>query len=173
MGSVKFMFCTYKDKSIIEKIADLNSEAFSMDKDGYVNMLYNLKPNYLLMLMDNELIGVCKVINLDSNSVRITNVIIENRYRGKGYGSKLLSELKKRYKTITLNAYTKNNFLFYKKNGFELIKHKMREEIIDNVSDGKDHSVEGLWKMEWSKNRRIKTLGISKERVKYFGIFNW
>lgn len=167
MSKIEFGYCEISLKNEeVKRIAELNAEAFGMDYDGYVNMLLNLKPKYFLMYLDKKVIGCCKVTDLGNGFVRLTNVIIDPSYRGKGFGTKLITELKKEYPKIVLNAYTKKNYEFYKKNKFVLVEKKTKEEILDNVADGKSHDVEGLWKMQYVEKVR-------RNVVSRLGIFDW
>jgi predicted GNAT family N-acyltransferase len=102
------------------------SISFEEFKSRYENNKTNLK--ILILIKDNELIGagsIFKLEKLHNNPIgQIEDVIIEEKYRGNGYGKLIVKSLIdyglkewKCYK-ITLNSLEKN-IKFYQKIGFE------------------------------------------------------
>lgn len=75
------------------------------------------------ILDDNTFIGMCYLVNCD-NAYYLMYLAIEPNLRNKGYGSKILNDLKNKYKTIFLSIEYNEDIMsikrkmFYLKNGF-------------------------------------------------------
>lgn len=121
--NIMFEFTNYK--------YDLTKENF----DKYMDNMDNHYQNIVVIIYNKKLIGtgtIFKLIKLHNNPVgQIEDVIILNKYRGKGLGKIIIQKLIdigvnefKCYKII-LNCLNKN-IDFYKKCGFEEVGVEMK-----------------------------------------------
>lgn len=125
----------YKDNPLIRKdVEPLYVSAFPEDERPPVEMFFStvtLKNDELLVFYDDEFIGFTNLI-LYKDIVYIFFLAVSNKKRSQGYGTKILSYLKKRYKdkVLTLcyeeidNKYEDNDMRkrrksFYYRNGFK------------------------------------------------------
>lgn len=93
------------------------------------------------ILDDNKAIGMEYIINYnDENTAYLMYLAIDKKQRGKGYGSKILKDLTKKYETIILSIErTDKNFNdnkekrknFYLKNGFYETNKFIRDNGIE------------------------------------------
>ena len=127
-------------KNVIEDIENYNTikqiynEAFPINERFPINYLYkkanNKDVNFNSVYDNDKLIGIIYTISKD-NLLFILYFAVNNAYRGKGYGSKILEFLKQKYNDYTIlleieqldkNANNYNQRLkrkaFYEKNGF-------------------------------------------------------
>lgn len=72
----------------------------------------------------------------------IAGIFVDSDYRSKGVGLALLEDAKKRYNSLSLDVYGKNQgaLRFYKRNGFKKISSK-----VDNINE------EIEYRMIWNK----------------------
>lgn len=120
-------FSKYKDldKVVIKSLKDKNTIVFVAKSDkqviGYSEGTIEKAPNYASIS--------CKIGYIDT-------IIIDDKYRGKGIGKKILNELMKwfegkKIKNIELevNAYNKLGVDFWKNNNFFTYRLKMRRDL--------------------------------------------
>ena len=120
----------YKDK-----LNNLQAQFFNTGFEKYAN-LHNLKTNYeafnFIAYEDDELAGILEGITL-YNEIHINNLIVDEKYRSKGIGTKLLNFIleyfdNKKYKYISLCTYEFQAPEFYEKYGFKLEYVRKNEE---------------------------------------------
>ena len=76
----KIMTEYYTNNYNIDYLSDIKTNNFWLDK--YNHLAY-------IAILDNKLIGSVKVI-LNNNFIKITELVIDEKFRGRGIGSKLL-----------------------------------------------------------------------------------
>jgi len=74
-----------------------------------------------VLLENNEKIGYMRVnFSFEPDYIYIENIIIETRFRNKGFGKKLVNHIKKQKKPILLTAANKKVTKFWEKMGFQI-----------------------------------------------------
>lgn len=77
-----------------------------------------------VLLFDKNTIGfiIFEIVNIDTKKIHIKSIAIDDKYRRKGYATKLLQYLKNNYSDITLYVQKGNQAIgLYKKNDFKII----------------------------------------------------
>ena len=100
-----------------------------------------LERGELFALYDNELKSVCVVTRESSDTCELKNIATYEKWRGMGYGSKLIQYIgafyKDKYKTMIVGTGDVPSIIqFYEKNGFHL-SHKIHNFFTDNY----DHAI--------------------------------
>ena len=109
-----------------------NSEGNIISEKEYADFFSNLEKNvhiYVMQTDDEELVGMAtivverKLIHGGSKVAHIEDVVVDQKYRGMGYGKVLLDNLMRKSKNfgcykIILNC-DKKNIGFYEKHGFQ------------------------------------------------------
>ncbi len=91
----------------------------------------------LFALYDGDLKSVCVVTREGEDTCELKNIATDEKWHGKGYGSKLLNHIfshyKGKYKTMLVGTGDIPWIIrFYQKNGFR-ISHRVENFFIDNV----------------------------------------
>lgn len=116
------------EKDICE-IAELEKMCFSepWSENSLKDELTNETARFYVLCDNNELLGYIGANNI-CNEVYITNVAVNEKYRGKGYGKKLVNHLIKQselekafFITLEVRKSNKNAISLYEKCGFKLI----------------------------------------------------
>ena len=82
-----------------------------------------------------KLVGLVNVLDDGELTAYIHYLLVDQKYQGKGIGSKLLSMVKEKYKSylyIVLISETEETIKFYKKNGFQTNKNCYAMNIINS-----------------------------------------
>ena len=148
------------DEEIKDLLVQLQQYISDIDKEGYNIVGDEYKEKYfektmedvkryngkILLYKDNEeiiglIIGIIyneETKNYDFKAPkrgRITELVVDKEYRGRGIGKKLLLEMKKHLKSngcekimIAVFGYNENAIRFYKKNGFHIRMMDMIED---------------------------------------------
>lgn len=148
------------DEEIKELLVELQQYLADIDKEGYNIVGENYREKYfektmedvkrcngkILLFEDNEkIVGlIIGIINnnetkrYDFNAPkrgRITELVVDKEYRGKGIGKKLLLEMKEYLKSngcekilIAVFGYNESAIKFYKENGFHIRMLDMIED---------------------------------------------
>lgn len=109
------------------------------DEDENMINKYLYKSELFGVFINNQLSTICAILKVDNNSAEIKNLATYPRFQNKGYATKLLEFLFKKYKDEGLNNLilgTGENDItlnFYKKRGF-IETHKIENFFIDNYS---------------------------------------
>ncbi len=120
----------YKDK-----LNSLQAQFVNTGFEKYANS-HNLKTNYesfnFIAYEDDELAEILEGITL-YDEIRVNNLIVSEKYRNKGIGTKLLNFIleyfdNKKYKYISLCTYEFQAPEFYEKYGFKLEYIRKNEE---------------------------------------------
>lgn len=149
-----------KDKTYLDEIISISSEAFKIPKSEYLNNLSKYKTLFFILLVeDNVIKAICKVSpDKDKNGcTMVGNVATGYEYRGRGYGKLLMKEVIRRYKTVSLNAVKVSTLMFYLKLGFKLKNFTLLEDLNKEEPEGDEYGIEGKWSLEYS-NKFKKTL---------------
>ena len=98
-----------------------------------------LQDGELFVLTYKETIAcVAVVIKVDNNTVELKNIITAKKYRGQGYGKKMLKYLadnyKQKYKKMLVGT-SENNIPFYVKQGFDKYEKTIKNYFIDNYDE--------------------------------------
>ena len=109
---------------------ELNLEIVKKEFKTIYNQSHNSLPIGFAMVNKNKLIGFCclKLTNIKSCSQYypwISNVLIFEKYRNKGYGTKLIHEALRKLKSLKFKIayiWTDQAPQFYEKLGFEFLK---------------------------------------------------
>ena len=148
------------DEEIKELLVQLQQYLADMDKEGYNIVGENYREKYfektmedvkrcngkILLFEDNKkIVGlIIGIINNDETKRydfnapkrgRITELVVDKEYRGKGIGRKLLLEMKTHLKSngckkvlIAVFGYNESAIKFYKENGFHIRMLDMIED---------------------------------------------
>ena len=96
-----------------------------------------LDSSNLFALYDNNILtSICACLKIDNKTIEIKNIATYPQYQKRGYGSKLLEFIFKRYKNIAKviilgTGENEKTLNFYKKRGF-IETHKVKNFFIDN-----------------------------------------
>lgn len=148
-----------KENPYLDQIIKISSDAFSIPRDEFYKQLdKNLDLVFLLMIENNEVLGVAKLVEEGQGKVVVSNVAIKRRLQGKGLGSILMNKIMSDYETVTLNAVQRGALKFYLKLGMTVIDFKTRKEL-GKETDNSVYKIEGKWVLSWSKkNMKNKTI---------------
>lgn len=115
----------YSSKNDLNKIKKLLSSESSDDRN-----IENDK--FLLAEIKNKIIGCIRIKNLDKNTFELSSLVIDNSFRGNGFGKLIVEELLKRDKRRPIYLITKSELEnFYKLNKFKTIKTQSLPEILN------------------------------------------
>ena len=135
-----------KEKENKEKYMDLLLEA-----DPNKEMINNyLKDGELFVLTyKEEVTCVTVVIKIDEDTVELKNISTKEKFRGQGYGKKMLKYLADNYKQKydkMLVGTSENNIPFYVKQGFDKYEKTIKNYFVDNydeeIWDGDLHCID-------------------------------
>lgn len=133
----------------VERVAEIEEASFSTPwkKHHFEELLGRTDMLYLVAELDGEVIGGAGLMNL-AGDIAITNVEIDSKYRGMGYGSKLIDAVFKRGyemggEAFTLEVRTQNEVAvnLYKNKGFTV------EGVRKNFYDKPKDDAYIMWKM--------------------------
>jgi predicted GNAT family N-acyltransferase len=125
----------YKD--YLNLLKQLSNYDYEITKEEFCKKYEMLKDTckIILLVEDDKLIAVgsiFKLAKLHNNSVaQIEDVVVDENYRGKGYGKMIVETLTKIGKEewncykVVLNCLTKN-MEFYKKLNYEVVGHQLK-----------------------------------------------
>ena len=136
--------CKWPDKSTlqIKKIKE-NKEKYIdylLDADPSKEMInkYLNNSDLFVLYKDNEIISLAVISIIDNEICELKNLVTMDKYRGKGYASRLLKYLfgtyKQKYKKMIVGT-SENNIPFYVKNGFDRYYKTIKNFFIDNYED--------------------------------------
>ncbi|MBC8587757.1 GNAT family N-acetyltransferase [Paratissierella segnis] len=107
-------------EEIINLYEDVEWHAYTKDKVKLKNGIEN-SLKVLTAWEDDKLVGLIRVVGDSHTIVYIQDILVLKKYQGKGIGSKLLSLILEKYKSIRqivlMTDNTKETISFYKKNG--------------------------------------------------------
>lgn len=126
----------------VEAVSKIEERTFSMpwSAKDFLQMIKDENALYLTAKSDGILIACCGVRNILGDG-EITNVVVDEPYRKRGIGSRMLSELLKKGKQIGIKAFTlevrKSNeaaIRLYEKAGFvtEGIRKNFYEKPVED-----------------------------------------
>lgn len=120
------------------------------DKEQYLDLLLEADPSKDMInkyLQDGELFVltykeevacVAVVTKVDKNTCELKNIATVEKYRGQGYGKKMIKYLfdnyKQKYEKMTVGT-TENNIPFYVKQGFNKYEKTIKNFFIDNYKE--------------------------------------
>ena len=120
------------------------------NKEQYLDLLLEADPSkemiekYLsdgdlfVLTYKDEPVCVSVVTKIDNDTVELKNIVTKEKYRGKGYGKKMLKYLadnyKPRYKKMIVGT-TENNIPFYVKQGFDKYEKTIKNFFVDNYDE--------------------------------------
>ena len=137
-----FEFLPVERSVIIKKEKD-NKEQYMdllLDADPSKEMINKyLKDGELFVLTyKDEVACVAVAIEIDKDTVELKNVATVEKYRGQGYGKKMLKYLadnyKQKYKKMIVGT-SENNIPFYVKQGFDKYEKTIKNFFIDNYDE--------------------------------------
>lgn len=149
-----------KDKTYLNEIIAISSEAFKISKNEYLTNLGKYKALLFLILLEDGVIkSLCKIApDKDSKGCTVvSNVATDEKERGKGYGKLLMKEVIRVYKSVSLNAVKVSTLMFYLKIGFKVRDFTLLDDLKTEQPEGDAYGIEGKWSMEYS-NRFRKTI---------------
>lgn len=109
---------------------------------NYPKRLYKALMNSSTVLTvwdDDFLVGLIRVLDDTEMLAQIHYVLVHPDYQGKGIASKMIGYIKEKYKDfmyLEVMPEDKNNMLFYKKNGFSLMKNGVAMQICNYDYEG-------------------------------------
>lgn len=126
----------------VEAVSKIEERTFSMpwSAKDFLQMINDENALYLAAKSDGVLIACCGVRNILGDG-EITNVVVDEPYRARGIGSRMLSELLKKGKQMGIKAFTlevrKSNeaaIRLYEKAGFvtEGIRKNFYEKPVED-----------------------------------------
>ncbi|MDD3392636.1 MAG: GNAT family N-acetyltransferase [Bacilli bacterium] len=130
----------YKSANIFDYAERLSNEEFSKIKiyvNSYIPKQLN---NYRMILFDNRIIG-CILVEKKDDGVLLNEIYIEENYRNKGIGTKLIKDVILNNDIIYLWVYKENvnAILLYKKLGFNTIEETVtRLYMINRKGDNEN-----------------------------------
>lgn len=137
-----FEFLPVKRSIVIKKEKD--------NKEQYMDLLLEADPSKELIqkyLKDGELFiltykdkvaCVAVVTKVDENTCELKNIATIEKYRGQGYGKKMIKYLFDNYKqkySKMLVGTTENNIPFYVKQGFDKYEKTIKNFFVDNYDE--------------------------------------
>ena len=148
-----FEFLPVKRSIVIKKEKD--------NKDKYLDLLLEADPEkeviekYLqdgelfVLTYNDEVVCVAVVTKIDDNMCELKNIVTLEKYRGHGYGKKMIKYLfdnyKQKYDKMVVGT-TENNIPFYVKTGFDKYYKTIKNFFIDNykkeIIDGDLHCID-------------------------------
>ena len=132
---VKRSIVIKKEKENKEQYMDLLLEA-----DPSKDMINDyLRDGELFVLTYKEMIAcVAVVIKVDNNTCELKNIVTVEKYRGQGYGKKMIKYLidnyKQKYDKMVVGT-TENNIPFYVKQGFDKYEKTIKNYFVDNYDE--------------------------------------
>ena len=117
-------------------IKDVSFEEFVQHRNKSTNKIYVIKDNNQIIATGSLIIDYKFMHNL-SCMAHIEDVVVDEKYRGKGYGKRVINELKKiardEYKCykVILDCH-EHNIKFYEKCGFEQKQVQMSAYFKEN-----------------------------------------
>ena len=109
-----------------------------------------LKNGELFVLTYKEdVVCTAVVTKIDEDTVELKNIATSKKYRGQGYGKKMIKYLfdnyKQKYEKMIVGT-TENNIPFYVKQGFDKYEKTIKNYFIDNydeeIWDGNLHCID-------------------------------
>jgi glucosamine-phosphate N-acetyltransferase len=126
-------------KEYVSLINEFRPIGLDIDKDTFEKIYDDIfKNNIIFVIQINNIIVASATLIIEQKFIhnlskygRIEDVIVNSKYRGNGYGTKIINELvnyckKKNFYKITLTCNEKL-ISFYKKNNFELYQYHMSQ----------------------------------------------
>ena len=98
-----------------------------------------LKDGELFVLTyKDDVACVAVVTKIDEGTIELKNIATKEKYRGQGYGKKMLKYLadnyKQKYKKMIVGT-SENNIPFYVKQGFDKYEKTIKNFFIDNYKE--------------------------------------
>lgn len=130
-------------KSIVIKKEKENKEQYMdllLEADPSKDMINNYLKNGELFVLTykNEIACVAVVTKVDENTCELKNIATVEKYRGQGYGKKMIKYLfdnyKQKYNKILVGT-TENNIPFYVKQGFDKYEKTIKNFFVDNYEE--------------------------------------
>ena len=137
-----FGFLPVNRSIVIKKIKD--------NKEQYLDLLLEADPSkdiinsYLkdgelfVLTYKDEVACVAVVTKIDEATVELKNIATVEKYRGQGYGKKMLKYLadnyKRKYKKMLVGT-SENNIPFYVKQGFDKYEKTVKNYFVDNYKE--------------------------------------
>ena len=137
-----FEFLPAKRNVIIKKEKD--------NKEQYIDLLLEADPEkevvekYLkdgelfVLTYKEEVACVAVVIKVDNNTCELKNIATAEKYRGQGYGKKIIKYLfdnyKQKYEKMIVGT-SENNIPFYVKQGFDKYEKTIKNYFVDNYDE--------------------------------------
>ena len=132
---VKRSIVIKKEKDNKEQYMDLLLEA---DPDKEVIEKYLQNGELFILTYKEEVACVAVVTKVDEKTCELKNIATVEKYRGQGYGKKMIKYLfdnyKQKYEKIIVGT-TENNIPFYVKLGFDKYYKTVKNFFVDNYKD--------------------------------------
>ena len=148
-----FEFLPVKRSIIIKKEKD-NKEQYIdllLDADPSKDMINSyLKDGELFVLTNKEEVACIAVVTkIDEDTIELKNIATKEKFKGQGYGKKMLKCLADNYKQKydkMLVGTSENNIPFYVKQGFDKYEKTIKNYFMDNydeeIIDGDLHCID-------------------------------
>ena len=137
-----FEFLPVEHAIVIRKVKE--------NKEQYLELLLEADPSkemigkYLdsgemfALTCKDEVACIAVVAKVDENTCELKNIVTVEKYRGQGYGKKMIKYLadnyKQRYNKMIVGT-TENNIPFYVKEGFDKYEKTLKNFFIDNYEE--------------------------------------
>ena len=124
-----------KEKENKEQYLDLLLEA-----DHSIEMInkYLIKGDLFVLTYNDDVACVASVIRIDDYTIELKNIATKEKYRGNGYGKKMIKYLadnyKQKYNKMIVGT-SENNIPFYVKQGFDKYEKTIKNFFIDNYNE--------------------------------------
>ena len=143
---VKKSIVIKKEKDNKEQYMDLLLEA---DSSKEIIQYYLQTGELFVLTYKEEVACVAIVTKVDENTCELKNIATIEKYRGQGYGKKMIKYLfdnyKQRYNKMLVGT-TENNIPFYVKQGFDKYEKTINNFFVDNykeeIWDGDLHCID-------------------------------
>lgn len=153
---VKRSIVIKKEKNNKEQYIDLLLEA---DPSKKIIEKYLQDGELFILTYKEEVACAAAVTKVDENTCELKNITTVEKYRGQGYGKKMIKYLfdnyKQKYDKMLVGT-SENNIPFYVKQGFDKYEKTIKNYFIDNydkeIIDGDLHCIDMYY---YSKNLKI------------------
>ena len=132
---VKHSINIKKERNNKEQYLDLLLEA---DPSKEIIQKYLKDGELFVLTYKDEIACVAVVTKVDDNSVELKNIATAEKYRGQGYGKKMIKYLfdnyKQKYSKMIVGT-SENNIPFYVKQGFDKYEKTIKNFFVDNYNE--------------------------------------
>ena len=143
---VKRSIVIKKEKDSKEQYMDLLLEA---DPEKEVIEKYLKEGELFVLTYKEEVVCVAVITKVDDKTCELKNIATVGKYRGQGYGKKMIKYLfdnyKQKYDKMIVGT-TENNIPFYVKQGFDKYEKTIKNYFVDNydeeIIDGNLHCID-------------------------------